>query len=30
VDGDGDGAASCDAGAVEVQRDAIFVNGFDA
>lgn len=30
VDGDGEGGASCDAGAVEVQRDAIFANGFDA
>ena len=30
VDGDGDGTASCDAGAVELQRDAIFADGFDA
>lgn len=29
IDGDGDGTATCDAGAVEVQRDAIFVDGFD-
>jgi hypothetical protein len=30
VDGDGDGTATCDAGAVEVQRDSLFANGFDA
>lgn len=31
VDGDGDGTAACDAGAVEVQPDdAIFADGFDA
>jgi hypothetical protein len=30
VDGDGDGTAACDAGAVEAQRDAIFASGFDA
>ena len=29
ADGDGDGDAVCDVGAVEVQRDAIFVDGFD-
>ena len=29
VDGDGDGTAACDVGAVEVQRDAIFVSGFE-
>lgn len=30
VDGDGDGTAICDAGAVEAQRDTIFAGGFDA
>jgi CSLREA domain-containing protein len=30
IDGDGDGTATCDAGAVEVQRDTIFADGFDA
>jgi hypothetical protein len=30
VDGDGDGTAACDAGAVEAERDAIFADGFDA
>jgi hypothetical protein len=30
VDGDGDGIAACDAGAVEIQRDAIFASGFEA
>lgn len=29
VDGDGDQVAACDIGAVEIQRDAIFANGFD-
>jgi CSLREA domain-containing protein len=29
VDGDGDQLAACDIGAVEIQRDAIFANGFD-
>ena len=29
VDGDGDGTATCDAGAVEVQREAIFASGFE-
>ncbi len=30
IDGDGDGTATCDAGAVEVQHETIFANGFDA
>ncbi|HKE48826.1 MAG TPA: right-handed parallel beta-helix repeat-containing protein [Rhodanobacteraceae bacterium] len=30
ADGDGDGIATCDAGAVEVQRETIFASGFDA
>ena len=30
VDGDGKGGAKCDSGAVEMQRDALFANGFDA
>jgi CSLREA domain-containing protein len=30
VDGDGDLVAACDAGALEVQREAIFASGFDA
>jgi CSLREA domain-containing protein len=30
IDGDGDGTAACDVGAVEAQRDAIFASGFDA
>jgi hypothetical protein len=29
VDGDGNGDAACDVGAVEVQRDVVFVDGFD-
>ena len=29
VDGDGIGDAACDVGAVEIQRDAIFGDGFD-
>jgi len=29
IDGDGDGVAACDVGAVEVQRDAIFADGFE-
>jgi hypothetical protein len=30
IDGDGDGTAICDAGAVEAQRETIFADGFDA
>jgi CSLREA domain-containing protein len=29
VDGDGDGTPTCDVGAVELERDAIFSDGFD-
>ena len=29
IDGDGDGTATCDAGAVEIVREAIFASGFD-
>lgn len=30
VDGEGDGQARCDAGAVEIQRDVVFADGFEA
>ncbi|MEO5560697.1 MAG: right-handed parallel beta-helix repeat-containing protein [Dokdonella sp.] len=30
VDGDGDGVVACDVGAVEMQGDTIFANGFDS
>ena len=29
LDGDGDGTASCDIGAIEFDRDALFLDGFD-